>query len=91
LPTHPTAITESIEEKLHTTTIRAQEMMQYPETQVFMYDLLLMKLLDDGDLKNAKEFGDFVYLRLKNVTLRTLDHLNAKAMYLIAVTYERLG
>lgn len=65
--------------------------MQFPETQVFMYDLLLMKLLDDGDVKNAKEFGDFVYLRLKNVTLRTLDHLNAKAMYLIAVANERLG
>lgn len=65
--------------------------MQYPEAQAFMYDLLLMKLLDDGDLKSAKEFGDFVYLRFKNVTLRTLDHLNAKAMYLIAVIYERLG
>ena len=56
-----------------------------------MYDLLLMKLIDDGDLKNAKEFGDFIYMRLKNVTLRTLDYLNAKAMYLISVTYERLG
>lgn len=50
-----------------------------------------MKLIDDGDYKNAKEFGDFVYLRLKNVSLRTLDHLGAKALYLIAVSYERLG
>jgi hypothetical protein len=28
--------------------------MQYPETQLFLYDLLLMKLVDDGDLKNVK-------------------------------------
>jgi hypothetical protein len=37
-----------------------------------------MKLIDDGDLKNAKEFGDFIYMRLKNVSLRTLDHLAAQ-------------
>jgi len=55
-----------------------------------MYDLLLMKLIDDGDYKNAKEFGDFVFARLNNVNLRTLDHLGAKAMYFIAVAYEKL-
>ena len=65
--------------------------MQYPETQLFLYDLLLMKLVDDGDLKNAKEFGDFIYMRLKNVNLRTLDHMAAKAMYMIAVVYEKQG
>jgi hypothetical protein len=27
--------------------------MQDPETQLFLYDLLLMKLVDDGDLKNV--------------------------------------
>jgi len=64
--------------------------MQYAETQLFLYDLLLMKLIDDGDLKNAKEFGDFVYMRLKNVSLRTLDHFAAKAVYLISVVYEKL-
>jgi len=56
-----------------------------------MYDLLLMKLIDDGDYKNAKEFGDFVFARLKNVNLRTLDHLGAKAMYFIAVANEKMG
>ena len=56
-----------------------------------MYDLLLMKLIDDGDYKNAKEFGDFVFARLKNVNLRTIDHLGAKAMYFIAVANEKMG
>jgi len=65
--------------------------MVYAETQLFLYDLLLMKLLDDGDYKNAKEFGDFVFARLKNVNLRTLDHLGAKAMYFIALANEKLG
>jgi len=54
-----------------------------------LYDLLLMKLIDDGDYKNAKEFGDFIMARLKNVNLRTLDHLGAKAMYFIAIAYEK--
>jgi hypothetical protein len=91
LPVHPTPITVDIETKLHTTKVRAQEIVQYPETQLFLYDLLLMKMVDDGDLKNAKEFGDFIYMRLKNVNLRTLDNLAAKAMYMIAVVYEKQG
>lgn len=65
--------------------------MGFPETQLFLYDLLLMKLVDDGDLKNAKEFGDFIYMRLKNVNLRTLDNMAAKAMYMISVVYEKQG
>lgn len=65
--------------------------MALAETQLFLYNLLLMKLIDDGDLKNAKEFGDFIYLRLKNVSLRTLDPLAAKALYLISVVYEKEG
>ena len=65
--------------------------MQFPETQLFLYDLLLMKLVDDGDLQNATEFGDFIYMRLKNVNLRTLDSMAAKAMYMIAVVYEKQG
>ena len=89
LPTHPTPIKEEIDVKLHCTSQRANEIMQYPETQLFLYDLLLMKLVDDGDLKNAKEFGDFIYMRLKNVNLRTLDNMAAKAMYMIAVVYEK--
>jgi len=31
--------------------------MQYPETQLFLYDLLLMKLVDDGDLKNVSDLS----------------------------------
>ncbi len=91
LPVHATPIKEDVDVKLHCTTSRAEEIMQYPETQLFLYDLLLMKLVDDGDLKNAKEFGDFIYMRLKNVNLRTLDHMVAKAMYMIAVVYEKQG
>ena len=65
--------------------------MKHAETQLFLYDLLLMKLIDDGEYKNAKDFGDFIYARLKNVNLRTLDHLGAKAMYFIAVANEKMG
>jgi hypothetical protein len=31
------------------------------------------------------------FARLKNVNLRTLDHLGAKAMYFIAVANEKMG
>jgi len=30
--------------------------MQHPEAQLFLYDLLLMKLIDDGDLKNVSSY-----------------------------------
>ncbi len=33
--------------------------MQYPETQLYLYDLLLMKLVDDGDLKNVRVVGSY--------------------------------
>lgn len=93
LPTQPTDVPAptKLEEFLHCTTIRSEEMMVHAETQLFLYDLLLMKLIDDGDYKNAKEFGDFIFARLKNVNLRTLDHLGAKAMYFIAVANEKMG
>jgi 26S proteasome regulatory subunit N3 len=81
----------NLEDYLHCTMSRAEDIMTHAETQLFMYDLLLMKLIDDGDYKNAKEFGDFVFARLKNVNLRTLDHLGAKAMYFIAVANEKMG
>ena len=76
---------------MHVTKERAEEMMTCPETQLFLYDLVLMKLIDDGDNTNAKEFGDFIFARLSNVNLRTLDHLGAKAIYLIAVANEKMG
>ena len=44
-----------------------EELSKPAEIQLYLYDLLLMKMIDDGDYKNAKEFGDFVYARLKNV------------------------
>jgi len=50
-----------------------------------------MKLIDDGDNKNAKEFGDFVYARIKDVNMRTMDHFNAKSMYLLGLAYENVG
>ena len=92
LPTQPTPLKEGvkIEEMLHCTQARVDEIMVTAEAQLFLYDLLLMKLLDDGDYKNAKEFGDFIIARLKNVNLRTLDHLGAKAMYFIALANEKM-
>ena len=93
LPTQPTSLPAdtSLEDFLHCTTQRQEEIMMHAEPQLFLYDLLLMKLIDDGDYRNAKEFGDFIFARLKNVNLRTLDHLGAKAMYMISVANEKLG
>ena len=93
LPTQPTNVPTGTKEEefLHCTQARSEEIMAHAETQLFLYDLLLMKLIDDGDYKNAKEFGDFIFARLKNVNLRTLDHLGAKAMYFIAVANEKMG
>jgi len=92
LPQDPTDPPEGVdlEKFLHCTAERQEELSKPAEVQLFLYDLLLMKLIDDGDYKNAKEFGDFVYARLKNVNLRTLDHLGAKAMYFIAVANEKM-
>ena len=78
-----------MEEKLHCTNDRVTEIMKHPETQLLIYVLLIMKLIDDGDLKNAKEFGDFIMARCRGVNKRTMDHLIAKAIYFISVTYEK--
>jgi len=62
LQTQPTPLEagETLEEKLHCTAERAAEISSYAECQIFLYVPLLMKLIDDGDLRSAKEFGDFV-------------------------------
>ena len=78
-----------MEEKLHCTNDRVTEIMKHPEAQLLIYVLLIMKLIDDGDLKNAKEFGDFIMARCRGVNKRTMDHLIAKAIYFISVTYEK--
>jgi hypothetical protein len=44
---------QSAEDKLHCKKERAAEIMGHPETQLIVYVLLLMKLIDDGDLKNV--------------------------------------
>lgn len=80
-----------MEEKLYVTKEKAKECIKYAETQLFLFVLLMMKLIDDGDLKNAKEFGDFAFAMLKKVNLRTIDSLSAKLMYLIALAYEKQG
>ena len=48
-----------------------------------------MKLIDDGDLRNAKEFGDFVLMRIRGVNQRTMDAFTAKAIYFISIAYEK--
>jgi 26S proteasome regulatory subunit N3 len=50
-----------------------------------------MKLIDDGDFKSAKEFGDYIIQRMKSVNRRTLDYLGAKAYYFISVAYEKMN
>ena len=58
---------------------------------MFVYVLVLMKLIDDGDFKSAKEFGDYIIQRMKSVNRRTLDYLAAKAYYFISVAYEKMS
>ena len=55
LPTAATELKENekAEEKLHCTNERAAEIMKNPECQLYIYVLLLMKLIDDGDLNNV--------------------------------------
>lgn len=65
--------------------------MALPETQLFIYILVQVKLIDDGDFKNAKEFSDFIYLRLKSFNRRTQDALQAKALYFMAIAYEKVN
>lgn len=93
LAAHPTSIEEgeSAETKLHCTYARTKEIMVLAETQLFVYVLVQVKLLDDGDFKNAKEFSDFIYLRLRNVNKRTLDTLSAKSLYFMAIAYEKVN
>ena len=51
LPTQPTDVPpeKDLEGFMHCNAKRVDEMMVHPETQLFIYDLLLMKLIDDGD------------------------------------------
>jgi 26S proteasome regulatory subunit N3 len=86
----PTKV-ENKEEKLHFTTERASTLMSLPETQLYLYNLLMMKLIDAKDYQSAKDFGDFIYARIKDVNMRTMDHMGAKSMYLIGVVYEKLN
>jgi hypothetical protein len=55
LPCQPTPLKagETAEIKLHCLNKRAEEIIQGPECQLFIYVLLLIKLIDDGDLKNV--------------------------------------
>jgi len=42
-------------------------------------------------LSQAKEFGDFILLRIRGVNQRTMDGFTAKAIYFISIAYEKLG
>lgn len=54
-PAQPTPLLagENVETKLHCTASRTQEITKLPECQMFIYVLVLMKLIDDGDFKNV--------------------------------------
>ena len=61
LPCQPTPLDEGqtdTQEKLHCTYLRAEEIIKRPECQVFLYVLLQIKLIDDGDVQNVS----FLYL-----------------------------
>ena len=45
----------TVEDKLHCTAARAAEISQVAECQIFLYVILLMKLIDDGDLRNVSK------------------------------------
>lgn len=80
-----------IEDHLHCSQARAETIVKLPETSLLIYILVQMKLIDDGDFTNAKDFSDFIFLRLHLVNRRTLDPLQAKAVYFMAVAYEKVG
>ena len=61
--------------------------MSVPETQLVIFNVLIMKLIDGEDYKNGKEFGDFILAWLYNINLRTCDHLSAKVIGFIADIY----
>jgi len=58
LPAQPTDLQtgETIEQKLHCSVERTIQIMSIPEPQLFIYVLLQMKLIDDGDYKNVSLF-----------------------------------
>ena len=39
----------------------------------------------------AKNFGDFIFLRLNNVSTKTIDPMAAKAIYFTSLAYEKLN
>jgi hypothetical protein len=94
LPCQPTAVKEGctdVQEMLHCTHVRAAEISDYAEVQLFLYVIMQMKLIDDGDFKNARDFSDFVYCRIGNCTSRLMDNIVAKAYYFMSIAYEKIG
>lgn len=57
LAAQPTALETgvSVEDHLHCSQARSETMMKIPETQLFIYVLVQMKLIDDGDFKNVSD------------------------------------
>lgn len=55
-PAQPTPLgaDENMETKLHCTVARTAEIAKLPECQMFIYVLVLIKLIDDGDFKNVR-------------------------------------
>jgi len=49
----------SAEEHLHCTQQRREAIMRLPETQLFVYILLQVKLIDDGDFKNVRPHSSY--------------------------------
>jgi hypothetical protein len=46
----------SVEDIMHCTQARSEAIMKIPETQLFIYILVQMKLIDNGDFKTVRQF-----------------------------------
>ena len=81
----------NFEEKLHCTKERAQSLAKNVEAKCFLYILIIMKLIDEKQIKMAKEFVDFAREKIDLENSRTLDHFFAKIYFYSGFIYERLG
>ena len=62
-----------------------------PEGTVFLRLLLLLAVIDAGDLKVAAEFAQETFGIISSANRRTMDQLAAKVVFYLARVYELQG
>lgn len=75
--------------KMHCDTERAGRLSASHEAKAYLYILLIMKLLDEKKVEDAREFADFVREAISDINLRTLDNFTAKIYYYTGLIYEK--